>query len=92
MKPWEFLEEYYEKKKLEAQLPQQEISDETQPTTYKVDTWTSFHHDKERIINAQISDEEIEKAANEHFEGDLMWSERIAFKLAIRWYREQLKK
>lgn len=24
MKPWEFLEEYYEKKKLEAQLPQQE--------------------------------------------------------------------
>jgi hypothetical protein len=40
----------------------------------------------------EISDEEIEKAANEHFEGDLMWSERIAFKLAIRWYREQLKK
>jgi len=39
----------------------------------------------------EISDEEIEKAANEHFEGDLMWSERIAFKLAIRWYREQLK-
>jgi hypothetical protein len=43
---------------------------------------------KQRI---EISDEEIEKAANEHFEGDLMWSERIAFKLAIRWYREQLK-
>jgi hypothetical protein len=40
----------------------------------------------------EISDEEIEKAANGHFEGDLMWSERIAFKLAIRWYREQLKK
>jgi len=39
----------------------------------------------------EISDEEIEKAANGHFEGDLMWSERIAFKLAIRWYREQLK-
>jgi len=28
MKPWEFLEEYYEKKKLDAPLPQQEISDE----------------------------------------------------------------
>ena len=38
----------------------------------------------------EISDEEIEKAANAHFEGDLMWSERIAFKLAIRWYREQI--
>jgi hypothetical protein len=40
----------------------------------------------------QISDEEIETAANGHFEGDLMWSERIAFKLAIRWYRDKLKK
>jgi hypothetical protein len=28
MRPSEFLEEYYEKKKKEAQLPQQEISDE----------------------------------------------------------------
>ena len=28
MKPTEFLEEYYEKKKKEAQHPQQEISDE----------------------------------------------------------------
>ena len=34
------------------------VSDETPeaPDTYKVDTWTSFHHDKERIINAQVSD------------------------------------
>ena len=44
-----------------------------------------------QLPQQEISDEEIEKAANEHFEGDLMWSERIAFKLAIRWYREQLK-
>ena len=40
----------------------------------------------------EISDEEIEKGVNEHFVGDLMWSEKIAFKLAIKWYREQLKK
>jgi len=44
-----------------------------------------------QLPQQEISDEEIEKAANGHFEGDLMWSERIAFKLAIRWYREQLK-
>jgi hypothetical protein len=43
------------------------------------------------LSKQEISDEEIEKAANGHFEGDLMWSERIAFKLAIKWYREQLK-
>jgi predicted metal-binding transcription factor (methanogenesis marker protein 9) len=40
----------------------------------------------------EISDEEIEKEANNLFAGDLMWSERIAFKVAIKWYREQLKK
>ena len=39
----------------------------------------------------EISDEEIDKAAQGHFSGDTMWSERIAFKLAIKWYREQLK-
>ena len=39
----------------------------------------------------EISDEEIEEAAEGHFSGDTMWSERIAFKLAIKWYREQLK-
>jgi hypothetical protein len=46
---------------------------------------------EQQIPQQEISDEEIEKAANGHFEGDLMWSERIAFKLAIKWYREQLK-
>jgi hypothetical protein len=44
-----------------------------------------------QLPQQEISDEEIEKAANGYFEGDLMWSERIAFKLAIKWYREQLK-
>jgi hypothetical protein len=46
---------------------------------------------KEQQNKAEISDEEIEKAAEGHFSGDTMWSERIAFKLAIKWYREQLK-
>jgi ribosomal protein L32 len=38
MKPWEFLEEYYEKKKKEAQLPQQErcISCDEQKGTHKI--------------------------------------------------------
>jgi len=83
MKPWEFLEEYYEKKKLEVQLPQQE--------TFVSDEHISDISKMVELPQQEISDEEIEKAANGHFEGDLMWSERIAFKLAIRWYREQLK-
>jgi hypothetical protein len=56
------------------------------PNTYKVDTWTSFHHDKERIINAQISDKEIEEAAPQ---GNLTLEE--GFIRGAKWYREQLK-
>ena len=59
----------------------------------------SLYEHKETITSAdtitssqtEISDEEIEKEANNLFAGDLMWSERIAFKVAIKWYREQLK-
>ena len=67
-------------------LPQQEISDETQPTTYKVEAWTSFHHDKERTINALISDEEIK-------EHSLFTQPNLAyaFYVGATWYREQLK-
>ena len=41
----------------------------------------------------EISDEEIEKAMWEHFSDEYadMWSERLAFRLACKWYREQLK-
>jgi len=46
---------------------------------------------EQQLPQQEISDEEIEKAAQGHFSGDTMWSERIAFKLAIKWYREQLK-
>jgi hypothetical protein len=60
--------------------------DETQPATYKVDTWTSFHHDKERIINAQISDEEIEEAAPV---GNPTLEE--GFIRGAKWYKEQIK-
>jgi len=47
------------------------------------------------IINfrtSEISDEEIEQACWEHFTDEYadMWSERLAFKLACKWYREQL--
>jgi hypothetical protein len=71
--------------------------DETQPATYKVDTWTSFHHDKERIINALISDEEIEKAKEnawsdyEYQEGNL-YSTTFSdgWLMAIDWYKKQL--
>jgi hypothetical protein len=66
------------------------VEDETQPTTYKVDTWTSFHHDKERIINALISDEEIQKAIDAYFpKTDI--NARWGWKLGAEWYREQLK-
>jgi hypothetical protein len=49
------------------------------------------------IINfrtSEISDEEIEQACWEHFTDEYadMWSERLAFKLACKWYREQFKK
>ena len=68
-------------------------SDETPeaPVTYKVDTWTSFHHDKERIINAQISDEEIEKAADKYVSKDDYNRYLECFKQGAFWYREQLK-
>jgi hypothetical protein len=71
------------------------------PDTYKVDTWTSFHHDKERIINAQISDEEIDNAVVKEYEnvGDEklfpnhsdkdIWMN--GFYEGSKWYREQLK-
>ena len=41
----------------------------------------------------EISNEEIEKAMWEHFSDEYadMWSERLAFRLACKWYREQLK-
>lgn len=47
--------------------------------------------DEAQLPQQEISDEEIEEAAEGHFSGDTMWSERIAFKLGIKWYREQLK-
>jgi hypothetical protein len=74
------------------------VSDETPeaPDTYKVDTWTSFHHDKERIIRAQISDEEIERGAKEWYnkEGYITPSkvEIRAWVKGAKWYREQTKK
>jgi len=42
----------------------------------------------------EISDKEIEKAIWEHFSDkyDNMWSERIAFRLGVKWYKEQIKK
>ena len=45
------------------------------------------------VPQQEISDEEIEKACLEHFPEEYvdMWSERLAFKLACKWYREQLK-
>jgi len=76
---------------LASELPQQEIciSCDEQKEIHKIciDCIGKMIKENQR----EISDEEIEKAANGHFEGDLMWSERIAFKLAIKWYREQLK-
>ena len=55
------------------------------------------HHmvDETQTTSSQteISDEEIEKAMWEHFSDEYadMWSERLAFRLACKWYREQLK-
>jgi hypothetical protein len=77
------------------------VEDETQPATYKIDIWTSFHHNKERIINAQISDEEIENAVLKEYEnvGDEklfpshtdkdIWMK--GFYEGVKWYKEQLK-
>lgn len=39
----------------------------------------------------KISDEEIDKASKEHFIGGTLWSERVAFKLAIKWYRDRIR-
>lgn len=39
----------------------------------------------------EISDEEIDKASKEHFIGETLWSERVAFKLAIKWYRDRIQ-
>ena len=62
-------------------------SDETLKDYHIVDT--------NEMVSSQteISDEEIEKAMWEHFSDEYadMWSERLAFRLACKWYREQLK-
>ena len=44
-----------------------------------------------QLPQTEISDEEIDKAAKEHFIGGTLWSERVAFKLAIKWYRDRIQ-
>ena len=85
MKPWEFLEEYYEKKKLEAQLPQQEISDEK--------TLSEKYQEYKDWLNEipEISDEEIEKSANYFYPLLGEQSKKALWINGCKWYREQLK-
>jgi ribosomal protein L32 len=84
MKPWEFLEEYYEKKKKEAQLPQQEIciNCDEQKETHKICMDCIGKIIKEN--QKEISDEEINKEAKNHH-NYYEWS------ASAKWYREQLK-
>lgn len=59
------------------------------------DDRTKLHWKTSLVIHTpEISDEEIEKAMWEHFSDEYadMWSERLAFRLACKWFREQLKK
>ena len=81
---WKYWEEV--KELLQKQSNKHHIVKTTEMIDHIVDT--------NEMVSSQteISDEEIEKEANNLFAGDLMWSERIAFKVAIKWYREQLKK
>ena len=95
MKPTEFLEEYYEKKKKEAQLPQQETfvskgSDDKNYTENYTDNYPELDGINNLVPQQEISDEEIEKASNTL--GDYYASELIMWENGAKWYREQLKK
>jgi len=95
MRPSEFLEEYYEKKKKEAQLPQQEKdinywknNCEEDYITTPISVLRYISELEKRVPQQEISDEEIEDVAWERYTGD---SAKLGFIEGCKWYREQLK-
>jgi hypothetical protein len=100
MRPSEFLEEYYEKKKKEAQLPQQEKDINYWKNNCEEDYITTpisvlrYISELEKLVafpKQEISDEEILKQGNYLFPNIADVFRKDIWEMGAKWYREQLK-